>query len=265
LPAARITSLSRIARLGAAIALGVLVTACAKPGPDHPPGEPFDPYENTNRKIHEFNRSVDRALIRPAGKGYSNFLPDDIETLIGRFAFNLSLPGSIVNNILQGNGRGATEDTYRFVVNSTMGLGGFFDPASEIGMPKPTKADFGQTLYAWGVREGAYVELPLLGPSTERATVGKVVDLFTNPLTYALESPQNYYGTIASASSRLSDRGRYSETIDSILYQSADSYSQAQSLYLQNRRFKLGNGSGDTYLDPYDDPYGEEGEDPYDQ
>ena len=150
MPAARITSLSRIARLGAAIALGVLVTACAKPGPDHPPGEPFDPYENTNRKTHEFSRAVDRALSRPAGKGYSNFLPDDIETLIGRFAFNLSLPGSIVNNILQGNGRGATEDTYRFVVNSTMGLGGFFDPASEIGMPKPTKADFGQTLYVCG-------------------------------------------------------------------------------------------------------------------
>lgn len=240
------------------------MAACAAPGPDHTPGEPFDPYEKTNRKIHEFNRSVDRAVIRPAGRGYSSFLPDDIETLISRFAFNLSLPGSIVNNILQGNGIGATEDTYRFVVNSTMGLGGFFDPASELGMPEPTDADFGQTLYVWGVREGGYVELPLLGPSTERAAWGKVVDIFTNPLTYAVDSPENYYGTVASVSSRLSERGRFSDTIDSILYDSADSYAQARSLYLQNRRFKLGQAGGGSYLDPYDSSY-ETSQDPYDQ
>jgi phospholipid-binding lipoprotein MlaA len=250
-------------RLAPALGALLLVAACAAPGPGHSPEEPFDPYEKTNRKIHEFNRSIDRAVIRPAGRGYSNFLPDDIETLIGRFAFNLSLPGSIVNNILQGNGRGATEDTYRFVVNSTMGLGGFFDPATELGMPEPTDADFGETLYVWGVREGGYVELPLLGPSTERAAWGKVVDVFTNPLTYALESPENYYGTAASVSSRLSDRGRFSDTIDSILYESADSYAQARSLYLQNRRFKLGQGREGAYLDPYDAQYGTVG-DPYD-
>ena len=249
-----------------------LVSACASPGPGHAPQEPFDPYETQNRKFHDFNRSLDKAIIRPAGRGYSSFLPDDIETVIGRFAFNLSLPGAIVNNFLQGNGRGATADTYRFLVNSTVGLGGFFDPATEMGLPEATDADFGQTLYVWGVREGAYIELPVLGPATERATAGKVVDLFTNPLSYALDSPENYYGTAASVSSRLSDRGRYSDTIDSILYESADSYAQARSLYLQNRRFKLGGDTGDSgaYLDPYDDPYGADPdsvpyEDPYDE
>ena len=241
---------------------GVLA-ACANPGPSQPVGEPFDPYESQNRKVHQFNRSIDRAIIRPAGRGYSNFLPDDIETVIGRFAYNLSIPGAIVNNILQGNGKGASEDLYRFAINTTVGLGGFFDPASELGMPAPTDADFGQTLHVWGAREGAYVELPLLGPSTERDTWGKVVDVFTNPLTYAIDEPENYYGTAASVSSRLSDRGRYSDTIDSILYESADSYAQARSLYLQNRRFELGGTGGSSYADPYDAPLSDPYEDPY--
>ena len=241
-----------------------VVTACAKPDPALTRGEPYDPWEAENRRMHAFNRSVDRGVVRPAGKGYTQIIPDDIETLVSRFAENLSLPGSVVNSVLQGNMRGAGTDTFRFLVNSTVGLGGFFDPASELNMPEKTDADFGQTLYVWGVREGGYVELPLLGPSTERAAWGKVVDIFTNPLTYAVDSPENYYGTVASVSSRLSERGRFSDTIDSILYDSADSYAQARSLYLQNRRFKLGQAGGGSYLDPYDSSY-ETSQDPYDQ
>lgn len=239
---------------------GLLLAACANPDPSHPVDEPFDPYEETNRKIHNFNRGVDRAIIRPVGRGYSKALPDEFETIIGNFAFNLSIPGAIVNNVLQGNGRGASQDFYRFAVNSTVGLGGFFDPASELGMPDATDTDFGETLHVWGAREGAYVELPLLGPSTERDVWGKAVDLFTNPLTYVIDDPESYYGTAAAVSSRLSDRGRYSDTIDSVLYDSADSYAQLRSFYLQNRRFKLGGSADSTYADPYDDPYG----DPYD-
>lgn len=161
--------------------------------------------------------------------------------------------------------KGATEDTYRFLVNSTVGLGGVFDPATEFGMPEATRTDFGETLHVWGAPQGGYVELPFIGPSTERDTVGLVVDIFTNPLSYVLDSPENYYGTVASFSSGLSNRGRYAETIDSILYGSADSYAQLRSLYLQNRGFQLGNSGGDAYLDPYDDPYGSVGEDPYDE
>ncbi|MEO1138336.1 MAG: VacJ family lipoprotein [Pseudomonadota bacterium] len=241
------------------------VAACAKAPAGFPADEPFDPYERQNRKVHEFNRTLDRNLVRPAGKGYSNFLPDDIEDLIGRFAFNLSIPGAVVNNILQGNMKGATEDTYRFLVNSTIGLGGLFDTATELNMPAATDADFGQTLHVWGVREGAYIELPVLGPSTQRDTAGMIVDIFTNPLTYVLDDPENYYGTIASISSGLSNRGRFSDTIDSILYESADSYAQARSLYIQNRRFELGGGSAGGFADPYDDPYGALSEDPYDE
>ena len=103
-----------------------------------------------------------------------------------------------------------------------------------------------------------------IGPSTERAYFGRWGDLFTNPLRYVLESPEAYIPPSASVSATLSQRGRFSDTFDSILYDSADSYVQSRSLYLQNRRFKLGGTEADAYLDPYEDPYGATYEDPYD-
>ncbi len=236
-----------------------LLVACAQPDPALSRREPYDPNEESNRKVHKFNRSLDRSLVRPAGIGYTDIVPDDIEAAVGRFAFNLSIPSAVVNNILQGNMKGAFQDTFRFAVNSTIGMGGLFDPATELNMPAGTDADFGQTLYVWGVPEGAYIELPLLGPATHRRAVGKVVDIFTNPISYVLEAPLNYLGTGTALAARLGDRGRYTKTIDSILYESADSYAQARSLYYQNRRFKLGNGSDEAYSDPYNDPYN----DPY--
>ena len=252
-------------RVAALIGLALLA-ACAKPDPSRNTQEPFDPYESQNREVHKFNLGIDRALVRPVAKGYSRALPDDIENAVVRFAINLSLPSDIVNNVLQLNMRGAFQDTARFLVNTTVGLGGFFDPASEMGMKAGTNTDFGETLHVWGAREGAYVELPLLGPSTERDTWGMAVDLFTNPLSYVLESPENFYGTAASVSAGLSKREKFGDTIDSILYESADSYAQTRSVYLQNRRFELGGTSGSTYLDPYGEPATSASlEDPYDQ
>lgn len=240
--------------------LGVLV-ACGQPDQAVTRATPPDPYEKFNRKVHKFNRGLDRVFIRPVGKGYAAAIPDDIETAIGRFAFNLSIPSAVVNNVLQGNMRGAFQDTARFAVNTTVGLGGIFDPASELSMPSPTDADFGQTLYVWGVPDGNYGEVPVLGPGTDRHMAGKVVDLFSNPLTYILPDPEKYYGTGASIAARLSDRARYSDTIDSVLYESEDSYAATRSLYLQNRRFRLDGGRSDSYQDPYDELYGVPSED----
>ncbi|MGX0974977.1 phospholipid-binding lipoprotein MlaA [Roseovarius sp. MBR-51] len=255
-PALRVTALVGLS----------LMAACARPDPSETTRGVFDPYESQNRGVHQFNRGLDRSLVRPVAKGYSAAIPDDIETMIGRFSTNLSLPSDIVNNVLQLNMRGAIHDTARLVVNTTFGLGGFFDPASEMGMPAGTNTDFGQTLHVWGAREGAYVELPLLGPSTERDTWGIAVDLFTNPLSYIVESPESLIGTGAGVAAGLSKRDRFSETIDAILYESADSYAQSRSIFLQNRRFKLGGTSDNVYDDPYgtsepsvtlEDPYAE--------
>lgn len=253
----------------------VFLAACASP--DEASRDVFDPFEAENRRMHEFNRGFDRALLRPVAKGYAAVVPDDIETVVARFSKNLSLPGDVVNNVLQLNMRAAFQDTARFVVNTTVGLGGFFDPASEMGLPAASDTDFGQTLHVWGAREGAYIELPLLGPSTTRDTYGLFFDLFTNPLRYVLESPERRAGTVAGVSSVLTRRDRLSDTIDQILYESADSYAISRLLFLQNRRFRLGGTASDTYTDPYDamddtpasavpaDPYSAVLEDPYDE
>lgn len=210
-----------------------------------------DPYEPQNRRVHAFNRGLDRAIVRPAAVGYSTVLPDEVEDSVTNFAVNLGQPSVMVNSLLQGNLRGLGQSTLRFTVNSTLGLLGFFDVATEFKMANHD-TDFGETLYVWGANEGAYIELPLLGPSTTRNATGKFVDLFTNPLSYTMNSPEKYYGTGASVAAGLSSRGRFSETVDSILYDSADSYAQARLIYLQNRRFKLGDASADTEIDPFE-------------
>ncbi|MEB8387563.1 VacJ family lipoprotein [Rhodobacteraceae bacterium KMM 6894] len=253
-----------------AFAAGTALSACAQPNPSATISAPYDPYEAENRRMHAFNVSLDRAIVRPVAKGYSDFVADDVEQVIGNFATNMSMPSSIVNNILQGNGRDASQDFYRMVINTTIGLGGLIDVATDMKMPPRSDADFGETLYVWGVAEGPYLELPLIGPASTRDAAGRTVDLFTNPLDYVLESPESYYGTGASGLKTLGARGRFGDSIDSLLYDSADSYAASRSLYLQNRRYKLGKSGTDDYLDPYDATYGgaavsSDFEDPYDQ
>ena len=124
-------------------------------------------------------------LLKPASNAYGGGLPAPVRQGVGHFAGNLDLPRSVVNNVLQGRFPNAVHNTLRFVVNSTFGLAGLFDPATGIGL-EARNTDFGETLHVWGVREGNYVELPFLGPSTERDTVGVGVDLFLNPLSYIL-------------------------------------------------------------------------------
>jgi phospholipid-binding lipoprotein MlaA len=120
-------------------------------------------------------------------------------------------------------------------------------------------SDFGDTLDLWAVGEGNYVELPIVGPSTERDMVGMVVDVFTNPLTFGSSGAERFMGPVAKGLSKLGDRYQYSETVDSILYDSADSYAQARLLYLQHRRFELGQAiiEEDQGEDGYEDFYAE--------
>ncbi len=251
-------------RCGVALGLAVslLLSACSVPGPGGAPGGIHDPYEETNRRNHEINRAIDRGLLRPAGKGYTTVVPVPVADTVSNFADNLSLPGMVVNNVLQGDFGGAVHNSFRFFVNTVFGIGGLGDPASEVGIDA-VETDFGETLHVWGVPEGAYVELPLFGPSTERAAFGKAVDFVIDPLGFVLPKPEKYYGTGVKVLSKVGSRGRYSDTIDSILYESADSYAQSRIIYLQNRRFELGSDGDSSYVDPYDDPYGDPYADPY--
>ncbi|MFN3994812.1 MAG: VacJ family lipoprotein [Tabrizicola flagellatus] len=243
------------------VSAGLFLGACAAPsGPD----AINDPFESANRKVHGFNKAVDRTLVGPASKGVG-IVPEPVKQGIGNLAETLSLPGDIANNLLQLRLGDAAQNTLRLGVNLTFGVAGLFDPSTAIGLDgKPT--DFGETLHVWGVGEGPYLELPLAGPSTARDTVGMVVDIVLDPVANALPMREANATRIIRLISRLGDRDRFSATVDSILYESADSYAQARLLYLQNRRFHLARGKAaggaegagdDAFIDPYEDPYAE--------
>jgi len=261
-------------RICALVMLSALLSACAGTPDSNGINDPFEP---TNRKIHAFNKGVDRALVGPASKGYG-VVPEPLKRAVGNVADTLDIPGDIANNLLQFRLVAAAENTLRLGVNLTFGLAGTIDVSSELGLQgKPT--DFGETLHVWGVGEGPYLELPLAGPSTARDTVGMLADLALNPVRLALPTKEANAATILKLFSRLGDRDRFSDTVDSLLYESADSYAQARLLYLQNRRFQLGKGTGtapadgsgdDGFIDPYADAPSDDGfidpyEDPYAQ
>jgi phospholipid-binding lipoprotein MlaA len=245
----------------AALALPLCLAACAS-GSASTQGI-YDPFEPTNRAVHALNKGLDRALVSPGANAYG-VVPEPVRQSLSNLADTLSLPGSFANHLLQGNVEGAGRNAAQFAVNAVFGLGGLLDVATEAGIPRD-KTDFGETLHVWGVGEGPYVELPILGPSTARDAVGEVVDIVLDPLNGVFEGDDAVAVRVLKALSRLNDRKRYSNTVDSILYDSADSYAQARLLYLQNRRFELGETSGDTgsgagddgFIDPYEDPYGQ--------
>ena len=235
----------------AAFGLVAILSGCSS----HLSGEGyFDPYEQTNRKVHAFNKGLDKNLLRPVANTYDVILPDPVEKGVSNFASNLSLPGKVVNHVLQGDLEGAGQNTARFLLNSTFGLGGLFDTSSEWGAPE-VDTDFGATLSVWGVGEGAYVELPVFGPSNERDAVGTIVDMVMDPVGFALEKPASTVRTATRVGEILETRHQLGAQIDGILYESADSYAQSRLIYLQNRRFELEGDTGDSFIDPYIDPY----------
>ncbi|MDA7425084.1 VacJ family lipoprotein [Thalassococcus lentus] len=234
-----------------ALIVCAVLAACSVPGPGEAPDGIWDPNEAGNRKTHEFNRKLDKRVLRGSGNGYTRTVPEGVRKSVSNFADTTSLPQTVVNQILQGRPGPATRNTLRFAVNATLGFGGIADVASNMGMPKD-ESDFGETLHVWGVPEGAYVELPFLGPSTERDTAGRVVDLVTDPLSYVLPVGARRTATAARIVAKVGERGEFSGTVDSLLYDSADSYAQLRLIYLQNRRFELDGteGAAGDYIDP---------------
>ena len=225
------------------------VTACSRPDGSV---EVHDPFETQNRLTHQTNKDLDRALVRPTSNTYGRIIPAPAQEGVANFASNIDTPRHIMNDILQGQGEDAGHNFFRFLVNTTIGLAGLFDPASSMGL-EARPSDFGETLYTWGVPEGSYQELPVIGPSTERHTVGRVVDFVSSPIASAFGSGQQWIPPTSSVLAGLGYRYQVSSTIDAILYDSADSYAQGRSLYLQNRRFRLGAETDDFDFDPYED------------
>jgi phospholipid-binding lipoprotein MlaA len=229
--------------------LGVvmLVTACSQA----PNAFNNDPLELVNRKTHELNKFIDSNFISPISVGYSALAPDPLENSLSNFSGNLSLPGKVVNNVLQLDLKAAGKNLSRFIVNSSFGLLGIFDPANKIGLYE-NSSDFGQTLHRWGFNEGAYIELPLFGASNFRDGVGRFVDMaLLDPSSYILKEPVTTYRSVAGVGALLQARQIYSDQIDAVLYESADSYAQNKLIYLQRRRFQLKDEANEVYIDPY--------------
>ncbi len=243
---------SPIFRITLALLALSLVSACATP--PRPVGI-NDPHEPFNRGVHNFNKAFDSAIFGPAAKAYGNGIPEPVRARVQDFATNTSLPSIIVNQLLQGKLDDAGHNFTRFLLNTTLGIGGLFDLASDVGLEERT-TDFGETLHVWGVKEGNYVVMPFFGPSTGRDAVGTVVDFFTNPLSYSLPSPEKYTPTMASIVARFGDRYTYASTIDDLMYNSEDPYSTMRLFYLDARRYELSGGeSGDDLYDIYEEAY----------
>ncbi len=237
--------------LGAA---ALVLAGCAAPPPV--PVDQADPYEAANRRTHALNQAIDRALVGPAARAAQPVLQTPIGTGLGNVAGNLSMPAAILNKTLQGNLPDAVHNTWRLVINTTIGLGGLFDPASAMGLVEKD-TDFGATLHHWGAGEGAFIVLPVTGPTTERDALGTAVDIVIDPLGQLLKPPESHWARGVKFASRLGDRARFGDTVDSILHESADSYAQMRLLYLQSRRFELGQEvADDAFIDPYADPDG---------
>lgn len=228
--------------------------ACAAPPPV--PVEQADPFEASNRRAHAFNQALDTAIIRPVARSAGGALNSPVGEGLSNLSGNLSLPGAILNKVLQGRLEDAVHNTWRLAINTTIGLGGLFDPASGMGLTE-RDTDFGATLHSWGAGEGAYMVLPVLGPTTERDALGTLVDVVIDPLGQILKPPESRWARGVKYASKLGDRVRFGDTVDSILHESADSYAQTRLMYLQNRRYELGQEAPeDAFIDPYADPYG---------
>jgi phospholipid-binding lipoprotein MlaA len=195
-----------------------------------------DPIEPFNRQIHALNRGIDKMALRPVAVATKG--DGEIAQRFSALSSNLGKPADIVNNVLQLRLIKASENTLRFGVNTIFGLGGLFDVATAAGMPM-NDTDFGETL----------------GPSTTRDLTGTLVDLALDPVNH-LHRDAVLGASAVKLAAKIGDRGRYSELVDSILYESADSFAQARLLYLQNRRHQLGQTEDEgNFVDPYEDPY----------
>ena len=212
--------------------------------------ETNDCFENINRKVFILNQNLDRAIFKPIARGYS-YLPNQIKLGVRNVTSNISYTVSIPNHLLQGNIKNFANDSGRFIINSTFGILGIFDPAEKIGLKKTEHEDYGQTLGKWGIGAGCYVMLPILGPSTTRDTIGKIANTVLDPFYMVTVGDKTIMQNNFGDSTYYLDKGF--ETIDfraqnldsfqNLEKNSIDLYASIKSLYLQRRENLVNNNS----------------------
>lgn len=203
---------------------------------EEPTTEISDPLENVNRGFYQFNEALDNTILEPVARGYGAIMPEWGQTRVSDAMHNLSTPVSFLNSVLQGNVESSFTNFWRFIINSTFGIGGLFDVAQEAGL-EPRDEDFGQTLAVWGVGDGAYIVWPFLGPKTARDSVGWVVDTITNPFNYLTPTAV----VSLNATDVVSAREELLDITDEIERTSLDPYSTIKSAYIQRRKSEIDN------------------------
>ncbi|MCH4563725.1 VacJ family lipoprotein [Halomonas sp. EGI 63088] len=218
----------------AALLAVALLTGCASTAAVEE-RHPDDPWEGFNRRVFAFNDALDRAVLKPVARGYRTVTPEPLQTGVGNFFSNLGEIRTALNSVLQGKPGNAGIASSRFLINTTLGIGGLWDYATQMEITG-REEDFGQTLGVWGLGEGAYLVLPLLGPSTVRDTAGLPLDTYTYPLAY-VEDDKVRFGLTGL---------RVVDTRAGLLDQEelirGDRYSFIRDAWLQRRRFEVSDG-----------------------
>lgn len=235
------------------LACALLAGALAMPvwGQEPEQESPVDPWEGFNRKVHQFNETADRWVLKPVARGYVKITPEPVEQGVSNFFGNLLEVRNIFNDVLQWKWKQAGNDTGRFLVNSTLGVGGVFDVARHMKLEKSDGEDFGQTLAAWGVNSGPYVVLPFLGPSTIRDTAGLPADWMVHPIDQIDHvRTRNIVRSLDFVNTR-------AELLQAENFVSGDRYIFLREAYLQRREYLIQDG------DVEDDDFGGFGGDEY--
>jgi phospholipid-binding lipoprotein MlaA len=201
-----------------------------------PGRSPYDPWEGFNRRVHAFNNVVDRAVARPLATAYTNVVPRFARTGVTNFFSNLRAPVTITNQLLQGRPGDAWDSLGRFVMNSTLGVGGLFDPASRALVPRRSE-DFGQTLGAWGWRSSRFVELPFFGPRTVRDVFGLAGDIPLSPIRTIDDDKLR----IGLQGLQLVDMRSQLMALDDIRDSAVDEYALTRDAWLQRRNYQIQN------------------------
>jgi phospholipid-binding lipoprotein MlaA len=209
-----------------------------------------DPWEGYNRKVFAFNEGLDK-VVRPIAVGYDKVMPDPVQRGVGNFFRNLDAPVTYVNQVLQGKFKQSISTVGRFLVNSTFGLFGFFDIASQMGIPFYNE-DLGQTMAKWGYEDSRYLMFPLFGPSTFRDGTGRIADSFYHPVGRVFHG-SNRWGLWALRG--IDMRARYLDQ-DAELNEAYDPYVLLRDVWWQNRQYEIYDGDPpmqdyDLYLDDY--------------
>lgn len=228
------------------LAVALLALAASGCATSAPPSQSAldqnDPYEAQNRKVFELNQKLDKYVALPVATAYVDTVPEVARKGIHNFLTNLDVPVTFANDVLQGSADRAADSLGRFVINSTVGLGGLIDVAQKVGVREHV-SDFGETLAVYGVDSGPYLVLPVLGPSDPRDAAGYVVDIALDPSTWISWRSSTWFKLGRSVAAIIDERAENIEALNEIERTSVDLYATERSLFRQHREAEINHGT----------------------